>query len=104
MGGAPLAQMCDSPVDPDGIWERCLTYYPNGVRNPAKTDCYTMRAGQPPPGDPILGTPPTHIDPWKAYVEGVLEGAAGTNVSYPTKFGRTASESAAHRARSGHAS
>jgi hypothetical protein len=59
----PLAQMCDSPVDPDGIWERCLTYFPNGARNPAETDCYTMRAGQPPPGDPILGTPPTHIDP-----------------------------------------
>ena len=58
----PFAQMCDSPAASDGMWERCLTYYPNGPRNSAETDCYTMSAGNPPAGDPILGTPPTHID------------------------------------------
>jgi hypothetical protein len=57
-----LAQMCDEPIDSDGMWERCLTYYPGGSPI-AQTNCYVMSAGQPPPGDPILGTPPTHIDP-----------------------------------------
>jgi hypothetical protein len=59
----PNAQMCDSPIDSDGMWERCLTFYPNGPLQPDETDCYTMSPGQPPPGDPILGNPPTHIDP-----------------------------------------
>jgi hypothetical protein len=62
--GHPMAQMCDSPIDSDGMWERCLTSYPNGPLNPDETDCYTMSAGDPPKeGDPILQTPPTHIDP-----------------------------------------
>ncbi|UQX10196.1 CDGP domain-containing protein [Candidatus Mycobacterium methanotrophicum] len=60
----PLAQLCDSPPDSDGMWERCLTYYPNGPLNPAEADCYTMSANDPPAeGDPILRNPPTHIDP-----------------------------------------
>jgi hypothetical protein len=59
----PFSEMCDSPIDPDGMWERCLTFYPNGPRNPAETDCYIMSPGVAPPGDPILATPPTHIDP-----------------------------------------
>ncbi len=58
----PFAQMCDSPIDSEGMWERCLTYYPRGGPV-AQTDCYIMSPGNPPPGDPILGTPPTHIDP-----------------------------------------
>lgn len=62
-GPDPLAQMCDSPVDPDGMWERCLTTYPGGPLNPAVTECNTMSANDPPGGDPILMTPPTHIDP-----------------------------------------
>ena len=33
--GLPMAQMCDSPVDADGMWERCLTTYPGGPLNPA---------------------------------------------------------------------
>ena len=62
--GFPLAQMCDSPVDTDGMWERCLTSYPGGPLNPAEVDCYTMSAGDPPKeADPIVATPPTHIDP-----------------------------------------
>jgi hypothetical protein len=60
----PLAQMCDGPLDSDGMWERCLTYHNGGgVWAPEQTDCYTMSVGLAPPGDPILGTPPTHIDP-----------------------------------------
>jgi uncharacterized protein (DUF302 family) len=40
-----------------------VTYYPNGLRFQGETDCYLMSAGNPPAGDPILSTPPTHIDP-----------------------------------------
>jgi hypothetical protein len=61
--GHPLAQMCDDPVTDDGTWPRCVTYYPNGVRNLDETDCYLMSAGNPPSDDPVLSTPPTHIDP-----------------------------------------
>jgi hypothetical protein len=61
--GHPLAQMCDDPVTEDGMWQRCVTYYPNGVRNLGETDCYLMSAGVPPSDDPVLSTPPTHIDP-----------------------------------------
>lgn len=61
--GQPMAQMCDSPVDGDGMWERCLTTYPGGPLNPAAVDCNTMSAGDPPKeADPIMLTPPTHID------------------------------------------
>jgi hypothetical protein len=60
----PFAQMCDSPVESDGLWERCLTYHNGGPYTPEQTDCYIMSAGQPPTGgDPVLSTPPTHIDP-----------------------------------------
>jgi hypothetical protein len=59
----PLAQMCGDPVTSDGMWQRCVTYYPNGVRNLDETDCYLISAGNPPTDDPVLGTPPTHIDP-----------------------------------------
>jgi hypothetical protein len=61
--GHPLAQMCDDPVTDDGMWPRCVTYYPNGVRDLDETDCYLMSAGNPPSDDPVLSTPPTHIDP-----------------------------------------
>jgi hypothetical protein len=61
--GHPLAQMCDDPVTDDGMWPRCVTYYPNGVRNLDETDCYLMSAGNPPSDDPVLSTPATHIDP-----------------------------------------
>lgn len=62
--GIPLAQMCDSPVDTDGMWERCLTTYPGGPLNPATVKCGTMSAGDPPKeGDPAMLTPPSHIDP-----------------------------------------
>lgn len=60
----PMGKMCDSPADSDGMWERCLTYYPGGPLNPAEVDCDTMSAGDPPKeADPIFATPPTHIDP-----------------------------------------
>ena len=61
--GHPFAEMCDDPVLDDGMWQRCVTYLPGGPRSAGETDCYLMSAGVPPPGDPILGTPPTHIDP-----------------------------------------
>jgi len=60
----PFAQMCEDPITADGMWQRCVTYFPNGVRNLGETDCYLMSAGEPPVGaDPILSNPPTHIDP-----------------------------------------
>jgi hypothetical protein len=59
----PMAKMCDSPVDSDGMWERCLSFHNGRIYSPTETDCYTMSAGDPPKGDPILLTPPTHIDP-----------------------------------------
>jgi hypothetical protein len=63
-GAHPFSQMCDSPVLSDGMWERCLSYHNGGPYAPTETDCYTMSAGNPPQeGDPILQTPPTHIDP-----------------------------------------
>jgi hypothetical protein len=63
-GLAPESQMCDSPVDSDGMWERCLTDYPGGPLNPATVDCDTMSAGDPPKeANPAMMTPPTHIDP-----------------------------------------
>jgi hypothetical protein len=61
--GHPMAQMCDDPPDSDGIWQRCMMYYPNGILNPAVTNCYPMSVNDPPAGDPILSNPPTHIDP-----------------------------------------
>ena len=61
--GHPFAKMCDGPID-DGMWERCLTLFPNGPMHPAETDCNTMSVGDPPKeADPIFSTPPTHIDP-----------------------------------------
>jgi hypothetical protein len=62
--GQAMAQMCDSPIDTDGMWERCLTTYPGGPLNPANIACDTMSAGDPPKeADPIMLTPSTHIDP-----------------------------------------
>ena len=63
-GAHPFAQMCDSPVDQDGLWDRCLSYHDGGPYTPTETNCYTMSAGDPPKeADPIVQTPPTHIDP-----------------------------------------
>src|ERR1700748_1849846 len=62
-GAHPFAQMCDSPVDQDGLWERCLSYHDAGPYSPTETQCYTMSAGNPPKeADPVVQTPPTHID------------------------------------------
>ena len=61
--GHPMAKMCDGPID-DGMWERCITSFPNGPLRPDETDCNTMSATDPPKeADPIFSTPPTHIDP-----------------------------------------
>ena len=57
----PFAQMCDGPIM-DGMWERCLVFHNGGPYSPAENDCYVMSPGNPPAGDPILATPPTHID------------------------------------------
>jgi hypothetical protein len=59
----PLAQMCDDPITPEGMWQRCITYLQGGPLSHGETDCYLMSADNPPAGNPILGTPPTHIDP-----------------------------------------
>jgi hypothetical protein len=60
----PLAQMCDDPISADGMWQRCVTYLQGGPLSAGETDCYLMSAGEPPLGaDPIMGNPPTHIDP-----------------------------------------
>jgi hypothetical protein len=55
----PFAQECDGPIQPDGTWQRCMTYR-NGGFIPQNT-CAQMSAGQP-PWIPILSSPPTHID------------------------------------------
>jgi hypothetical protein len=55
----PFAQECDGPIQPDGTWQRCMTYS-NGGFIPQNT-CAQMSAGQP-PWIPILSSPPTHID------------------------------------------
>jgi hypothetical protein len=59
----PFSQMCDSAVDEGGSWIRCLIYHTGGPYSPSQTDCYPMSPGNPPAGDPVLATPPTHIDP-----------------------------------------
>jgi hypothetical protein len=59
----PLAQMCDDPIVEDGMWQRCVTYLQGGPLSHGETDCYLMSADTPPPGNPRLGVPPTHIDP-----------------------------------------
>ena len=60
-GGHPFAKMCDGPID-DGMWERCLTSFPNGPMHAAETDCQTMSPATP-LKTRICSTPPTHIDP-----------------------------------------
>ncbi len=36
-GAHPFAQMCDSPVDSDGMWERCLSSHNGGPSTPPKS-------------------------------------------------------------------
>jgi hypothetical protein len=60
----PMARMCDDPITPEGMWQRCVTYLQGGPRSAGETDCYLMSADNPPLGaDPAIGNPPTHIDP-----------------------------------------
>jgi hypothetical protein len=54
--------MCDSPINDEGWWDRCVTFHTGGPWSPSETDCYIMSPGNPPPGDPELAIPATHID------------------------------------------
>ena len=82
-GAGLVVSKCDGPVQPDGTWQRCVVFNEaySGSGLPYGTVTHhcdamgpdlhpwglafndTMSPGGPPPGDPILGTPPTHIDP-----------------------------------------
>jgi hypothetical protein len=60
----PFAEMCDSPINSEGWWDRCVTFHNGGLFTaPTESNCYIMSPGNPPPGDPELGIPATHIDP-----------------------------------------
>ena len=83
----PLAQMCDSPVNSDGMWERCLTYHNGGPYTPAQTDCYIMSAGQPPPVTPSWERHQRISTRSRHTVESVLEGVAGAKFYCPTNWG-----------------
>lgn len=55
----PFAQNCDDPIQPDGTWQRCMTY--SNYNFIPQNSCAQMSADQP-PWIPILMSPRTHID------------------------------------------
>jgi hypothetical protein len=64
--GGPVISKCDGPVQPDGIWQRCVAvarYVPNGLSSYLVPDkhCDLMGTDQP-LGDLTFADPPTHID------------------------------------------
>jgi hypothetical protein len=58
-GGWMAASRCDGPVQPDGTWQRCMTYSNHNFI--PQNSCAQMSADQP-PWIPILMSPRTHID------------------------------------------
>lgn len=59
----PNAQKCDGPIQPDGTWQRCVTYYyapPNSP--PSQSDCHPMGPNKQTIAHPFYD-PPTHIGP-----------------------------------------
>jgi hypothetical protein len=56
----PFAMYCDSPVRPDGTWDRCQSTLQSGV--PSTYRCYPVDPSQPWPMFP-LGQPQYHIYP-----------------------------------------
>ena len=63
--GAPFAiSKCDGPVQPDGTWQRCVTFRQTGGSLPSyltTTNCQTLGPDQHPWGFAFTD-PPTHID------------------------------------------
>jgi hypothetical protein len=67
--GAPFAiSKCDGPVQPDGTWQRCVTFQQTsiGLRDSpssylTNTNCQTVGPDQHPWGLAFVD-PPTHID------------------------------------------
>jgi hypothetical protein len=67
--GAPWSiSQCDGPVQPDGTWQRCVTFQQNisGTRSSdsryyRSTNCQMMGPDQHPLGL-AFNDPPTHID------------------------------------------
>jgi hypothetical protein len=63
--GAPFAvSKCDGPIQPDGTWQRCVTFGRTGVSQPSyltNTNCQTLGPEQHPWGLAFTD-PPTHID------------------------------------------
>ena len=64
-GGITISK-CDEPIQPDGTWQRCVTFPPTGGRDGSpvlvpSTNCQTLGPGQHPSGV-AFNDPPTHID------------------------------------------
>lgn len=57
---------CDGPIQPDGTWQRCVTYarlVPNGASSFLIPDKYCDVLGpDQSPSDQAFTDPPTHID------------------------------------------
>ena len=58
-GWTGAVSRCDGPIQPDGIWQRCMTY--SNYNFIPQNSCAQMSADQP-PWIPILMSPRTHID------------------------------------------
>lgn len=65
MPAAPWAiSKCDGPMQPDGTWQRCVTFQQTGGSLPSyltNTNCQTLGPDQHPWGFAFTD-PPTHID------------------------------------------
>ena len=66
--GGLVASKCDGPVQPDGTWQRCVTFQQTsiGLRDSpssylTNTNCQTVGPDQHPWGLAFVD-PPTHID------------------------------------------
>ena len=65
--GGPVLGKCDGPIQPDGLWELCVThaqYVPSGLGShliPVKNCMFIGPANL--PADPNFADPPVHIAP-----------------------------------------
>ncbi|MDX6502400.1 MAG: hypothetical protein QOG23_5664 [Blastocatellia bacterium] len=64
-GGIAISK-CDEPIQPDGTWQRCVTFPPTAGRDGSpvyvtSTNCQTLGPDQHPWGV-AFNDPPTHID------------------------------------------
>jgi hypothetical protein len=59
-GGIAISK-CDGPVQPDGTWQRCATFYSSSSSYRTDMNCQTLGPDQHPWGLAFVD-PPTHID------------------------------------------